>query len=815
MLQPLAFFRISAATGLVAAAAVQFSPSTRVSTAPAPAATAENSSMPTSTWLDLDGDKLQDTLVVTPEGKLRLLTARPDGSFFDATQLAGLEQIAGARFALFQDYDGDSRQDLFVGTIHGSAVLLHGQVGGTFVDVTAQSGMKHSGSHVAARWLDVDADGRVDLHVRTQSGEHLYRNTAAGVFEAVALANYSAVGLPASGGNALPTPADANRTTPASETAPPGATDQASGPFTEGRRAVAELTHAGSGPGGLRDLTQPLVVCASSVQDQTTTLCVEADSTPTLGKLLPLSTDFNLLPNGNVGMGTTNAQDRLHVQDGDMRVSGTAGREMLLLDGDGANAIRLDASANGTSNSIEVYRDGALAIDHLTGPNGYLQRFFNTVNGIVAYSGGTSQQDASGMLLLREGAAGVTTVRLDADQDELVNGVQVGLLDLRSSGTGGTGGRITLGNNDGAARLRMNGGTSAGGSSIDLQNGAGSTLIELDANPGNFGAELNLFNDEGFRTLYLDSDTNNAGQLQLFNGTSSTTATIHIDGDGTGNDGGVIELRAADGSKSILIDGNSTSNGGLLSIRDSNGSDTFVVTGDDGSDSSRALWWNRMINVSTVVVEALDGVANTGSRILMTADNGGETVQIDGEDSFAGQIVLSEDDGSMAWQFLGNSFTMYNAAGVATQNYNRVTGSKSGVLSTTDYGQRLMYCVESPEIWFEDFGSAQLVNGRARIDLDPVLLQTVTIDEQHPMKVFVTLNGESDGVYVEKSNDHFVVIERGGGSGNVSFDWRMVAKRKGLENARLDPFIPAESGANSDFQRAPKAPATEVAPQRK
>ena len=811
----LTLFKLSAATGLVAAAATQFLGSTPSPTAPAPSA-ADNAYIPSSTWIDLDGDNRQDALIVTPEGKLRLLLARPDGTFFDSTQFAGLDQVAGARFTLFQDYDGDGQQDLFVATAQGTPVLLRGQVGGTFLDVTARSGLSYSGSHLAARWIDVDADGRVDLHVRTELGEHLYRNTAAGVFETVALASYSAAVPNTVAGTSLPTPTESIRTTQVGEAPPPEAADHAMDPFAEGRRAVEELSHTGSAPGGLRSLSQPLVVCASSIQDQTTTLCVEADSTPTIGKLLPLSTDFNLLPNGNVGVGTTNAQDRLHVQDGDLRVSGSAGREMLLLDGDGANAIRLDASANGTTNTIEVFRDGALAIDHLTGPNGYLQRFFNTANGTVAFSGGTSQQDASGMLIMREGATGLATVRLDADQDELVNGVQVGLLDLRSSGTGGTGGRVTLGNNDGATRMRLNGGTSGGASSLSMQDGAGSTLIELDAESTINGASMNLFNESGFRTVWLDSSIGNAGQLQVFNGTASTSPTINFDGNGViGDGGGEFDLRAADGSRSVFIDGDSSNNGGQFSVADSDGTDSFVVTGDDGLDSSRAVWWNRLNNTDTVLIEARDSAASTGGRVMMKASNNTNTVEIDAQDSNVAQIALREDDGSMAWQFAATTFTMYDNTGTATQQYNRETGSKSGVLSTKDYGQRLMYCVESPEIWFEDFGSAQLVNGRARIDLDPVLRQTVTIDDQHPMKVFVTLNGESDGVYVEKGYDHFVVVERGGGSSNVSFDWRLVAKRKGLENARLDPFIPAESAADSDAQRAPDASTTGGMPQRK
>jgi hypothetical protein len=35
-----------------------------------------------------------------------------------------------------------------------------------------------------------------------------------------------------------------------------------------------------------------------------------------------------------------------------------------------------------------------------------------------------------------------------------------------------------------------------------------------------------------------------------------------------------------------------------------------------------------------------------------------------------------------------------------------------------DGSQRLLYCMESPELWFEDFGSAKLARGRAVVKLD-------------------------------------------------------------------------------------------------
>jgi len=113
------------------------------------------------------------------------------------------------------------------------------------------------------------------------------------------------------------------------------------------------------------------------------------------------------------------------------------------------------------------------------------------------------------------------------------------------------------------------------------------------------------------------------------------------------------------------------------------------------------------------------------------------------------------------------------------------TGTKSCVVKTSQ-GPTLMYCQESPENWFEDFGEGQLVNGRCHIELDPLFLETVTIDEAHPMKVFIQLIDECNGMRVERGTTGFDVIELREGSSDAAFMYRIVAKREGFETRRLD-----------------------------
>jgi len=116
------------------------------------------------------------------------------------------------------------------------------------------------------------------------------------------------------------------------------------------------------------------------------------------------------------------------------------------------------------------------------------------------------------------------------------------------------------------------------------------------------------------------------------------------------------------------------------------------------------------------------------------------------------------------------------------------TGTKNASVPTS-LGNQLLYCMESPENWFEDFGNAKLVNGEINIDLDKLYLETVVIDAQHPMHVFIQEQGESNGLFVIPGTTGFTVKEKNSGTSNTSFSYRIVAKRANYQDHRfgMDP----------------------------
>lgn len=124
------------------------------------------------------------------------------------------------------------------------------------------------------------------------------------------------------------------------------------------------------------------------------------------------------------------------------------------------------------------------------------------------------------------------------------------------------------------------------------------------------------------------------------------------------------------------------------------------------------------------------------------------------------------------------------AYGVYSFGNFAATGAKAASIPTTK-GNQLVYCIESPEIWFEDIGSAKLVNGTATIALDALFMEAVLIDSEHPMQVFIQENGECNGVYVIKEKDKFIVKEKNGGHSNIEFTYRVMGKRRFYQDHRF------------------------------
>jgi enediyne biosynthesis protein E4 len=131
---------------------------------------------------DYDNDSLLDIFLVngaplldpTPKGAIpqktgpdywnRLYHQKPDGTFEDVTEKAGLQGSGYGMGVMVGDYDNDGFEDLYV-TAYGGNKLYHNNGNGTFTDVTEKAGVAASGWSTSAAWVDLDNDGLLDLVV--------------------------------------------------------------------------------------------------------------------------------------------------------------------------------------------------------------------------------------------------------------------------------------------------------------------------------------------------------------------------------------------------------------------------------------------------------------------------------------------------------------------------------------------------------------------------------------------------------------------------------------------------------------------------
>jgi hypothetical protein len=168
---------------------------------------------------------------------------------------------------------------------------------------------------------------------------------------------------------------------------------------------------------------------------------------------------------------------------------------------------------------------------------------------------------------------------------------------------------------------------------------------------------------------------------------------------------------------------------------------------------------------------------------------------------FGGGIITGNNDIAVVGWRANNA----NYSGYFNGNHVIANGTKTASVGT-QWGNQLLYCQESPEVWFEDIGGGQLVNGECHIELDSIFLQVTVIDEAHPMRVFIQMEGECEDVYVVKGQTGFTVKEKNGGNSNTSFSYRIVAKRVNFQDHRYgnDPvWGPGDTRQYMQYAPAP------------
>jgi len=136
---------------------------------------------------------------------------------------------------------------------------------------------------------------------------------------------------------------------------------------------------------------------------------------------------------------------------------------------------------------------------------------------------------------------------------------------------------------------------------------------------------------------------------------------------------------------------------------------------------------------------------------------------------------------------------------VVRVNYQNSMGTHykiagAGIASTvmdTKAGKKTLFCPESPEAWIEDYGSGKISSGQCHVDLDPLFLDCVTVNKNHPLKVLVTLTSPiANQYYVKKGLTGFDLVIVGEGAEKVegTFDYKVAGKWKDNESLRFADY---------------------------
>lgn len=261
--------------------------------------------------------------------------------------------------------------------------------------------------------------------------------------------------------------------------------------------------------------------------------------------------------------------------------------------------------------------------------------------------------------------------------------------------------------------------------------------------------------------VYATASTvaNGVGGLFSGNGVGSSTPA---GGAGSSSNGATI---GAFGNATTVASGT----GGVFAGNNSGTSTLATGSGVAGTGTTTGVY-----GIGTTAASGTGGVfaGNNLAAITLGAGSGvAGTGSISGVFGYATTNVNGSSGGT--FQRAGGAFGVVVCANILGTDY-KVAGSGlvSTVVKNTENKNVIMFAPESPEALFQDFGKGNLINGYAKIELDPTFAKNIFVDDTHPLQVFVQLEGDCKGVYVaNKTANGFEVKELQGGSSNVSFTW--------------------------------------------
>lgn len=198
-------------------------------------------------------------------------------------------------------------------------------------------------------------------------------------------------------------------------------------------------------------------------------------------------------------------------------------------------------------------------------------------------------------------------------------------------------------------------------------------------------------------------------------------------------------------------------------------------------DGYRPIFENLAINGYNIAIYnmAVGGNINSYMNIQYSQYVSGSNVYSDGFiNVYNGTLSLQSSNLAKTLE-LGNS---QNTSQVSINVYGKfkVTGTKSRVVNTDDYGEKLLYCYETPTPMFGDIGEGVISDdGFCYVNIEPIFGETI---ESSQYQVFLQCYGDGKAYVYDRKPNYFIVA----GTPNLSFGWELKARQIDYANIRME-----------------------------
>ena len=276
----------------------------------------------------------------------------------------------------------------------------------------------------------------------------------------------------------------------------------------------------------------------------------------------------------------------------------------------------------------------------------------------------------------------------------------------------------------------------------------GSVEINLDDNT------INIKGVTSFTNFVEQDDLSTAGSTEI-NGSNIKSGTITLGG--SNNQNGVLEVKNASGTRVCRIDNTGYYYGNIATSLTNNS----LQINTSGEVIAHSNVVTTKIDHNGITYYATDGTNIGDFTIYGISSSGSDRSTVRCYNS-NGKIALS------------------GTAGTYINGYLISGNPKARLIDTENYGNRLLFCYETPTPLFGDVGTGRTdENGEAVISIDDMFSETISGKIEY--SVFLQKEGQGD-IWVDEKDPLYFVVK---GTPNLKFSWEIKIVQIGADDMRL------------------------------